>query len=313
MNEWSKAVSENGYEKSCSTIRDEGVYLPTGEKEYREPRYLYHTVLHAPSSSASVDFFGQKSKATLERARIYRITSEIQEIVSSDKAREWMRLLEASGYYEDANPLSDESREEIAHKIRIFFHMSGFYELERFIAEDDFHLFDIESQVSALMNKEIDPIPFEKLAQIENLRSTSYYLARTIEVGKPVLVLDYKKLIQNGFQIYEANLEAVPGPLSGIKSITNYIRTMRSVQSPSDCLVFRKRVETPYESSGGVEISYDPYCPEYLVQPPSVERLQECMRRYSNDGQEHIRFFDPERDYKTIVNILFNDALVARE
>lgn len=183
MNEWSKTVSERGDEKRHVKIRDEGIYLPTGEKEYREPRYLYHTLLHTPSPSTSVDFFGQKSKATLERARIYRVTSEIQKMVSSDKVYDWTRLLNEYGYYKNANPLSDESREEIAERVRIFFQTSGFDELDRFVAEDDFHLFDIESQVSALMNKEVEPIPFEKLAQMEKLRSTSYYLARTIEIG----------------------------------------------------------------------------------------------------------------------------------
>lgn len=95
--------------------------------------------------------------------------------------------------------------------------------------------------------------------------------------------------------------------------MTDYIRTMRSVRAPSDFLVFRKHVETPYESSGGVQISYDPYCPEYLVQPPSIEGLRECMRRYSGSKKELMQSLDPERNYQMIINILFNDALVARE
>lgn len=139
-------------------------------------------------------------------------------------------------------------------------------------------------------------------------------------------------------------------PLEG-KPVNNnvkqYVKTFRKINSPSDCLKYSIEFIEDWNASLPRKVAY-PYCPEYLVQPPSREYITKFLqekqadlvslaskyrvvqpyhKRYNYDNEqsrlvsaeveegERIDFQELTEDqsYQLVVDMFFNEAITDKK
>lgn len=132
------------------------------------------------------------------------------------------------------------------------------------------------------------------------------------------------------------------------KPIENYLKSFRRINSPNECLKYTVEFKEDYDDPGTYYTTYKPYCPEYLVVAPQrefvIKLLQErkdglfeifkkykiihpYSKSYNFKNEEYILYTEEvkgsgakeidinklnpqnEKDYRLIVNILFNSSI----
>lgn len=172
-------------------------------------------------------------------------------------------------------------------------------------------------------------ITAEKFSLCADIRDTSFFLSPEREAGWKSIAFDMQQLIDNGFVLYEANLNEADniskdnklGDELPFAAIKNYIQSLRKINNVSDRLDYETDIHEDYDAAE-TKFSYYPYMPEYLLQPPDKESIVELFQKNMDKVLPRIKKFLPgvvpadllvqpvsEENYQTMVNLLFNSAI----
>lgn len=321
-------------------------------KEKVSPEYiLYHNAIHLKLQEGEpVDFFAPKSEMTRKINNVLQETSEqiieVQSLIKSDKFSEIKSLLLDTDdvWYVDGR------RQRIVQQLNKLLQKENFPKIKKLLNESADILY-LRWLIEDQLGKGNTPTEVSRLQKLKEMRDQSYFLAKEDESfrGWGLISFDIRKLLEYGFQIYEANAEIadqIARGFSSIHEIRRYLDSLRKINSPEDCLKYSKELEDDYEAAT-VRVLYKPYCPEYLIQPPSPEFINQLVKEkkdqlskiigrykiipsyheyydYENEtkrlttreieGSEDIDInnlnFDNPEDYRLIVNILFNESII---
>jgi len=328
----------------------------SGEKEeIREeirPEYiLYHNAIHFELREGElVDFFAPKSEMTRRINNAFgeavRQISEIQTLIKSDKFQGVKRLLLDTDdvYY------SDGRRQDIIKGLNKLLEEENLPEVKKLLNESG-DIVNLRWLIEDQLGKKDAPTDILKLSKLKEIRDQSYFLTKEDESfrGWDLVSFDIRKLLDYGFEIYEANNEtadSIARGFSSIHEIRRYLDSLRKINSPEDCLKYSTELEDDYDACT-TRVVYKPYCPEYLIQPPTPEfitqlikdkkdKLSEIISKYRITPPYHKRYgyenevrqlvkeefeegedididnLDPQNpeDYHLIVEVLFNESII---
>lgn len=322
--------------------------LQEREKQIDPERVFYHNGAHAEiREGEAIDFFAPKSENTLKINKFLGKSAEeileAQKLINNDDFPKVKEILLAD--FKEFNG----KREENVKKLNRLLKDKKLPEIKKLIntSGDIFKLRQlIENQVQTDKEKVVSS---DQLEKIKEIRDTSYFLTKEKEYlvrGWSMASFDMKKILENKFSVFEANNEtahSIFGGYNDILRVRGYADSFKKIESLEECLKYKIEANSDYDSSS-TRISYSPYCPEYMIQPPPKEILIELFEKEkdklaaladkywatldyfeSNTGPmlftfevehgEKIDFLklDPaknDEDYRLIVNILFNEAIV---
>lgn len=321
------------------------------EKKIDPERIFYHNAAHAEiREGEAIDFFSSKSENTMKINRSLRGGAkeiyEAQELIKSDEFLKVKEIL-----------LSDfrkfnSKREENIKKLNALLKNKNLPMIKKMLntGSDIINLrYLIENQTQENKDKVISG---EQLEKIKEVRDTSYFLTKEEEScirNQGLISFDMKKILENNFSVFEANNDVAQNIFDGDSSIFrigDYAGTFKKIGSLEECLKYKIELSGDYSRSS-IGISYRPYCPEYMIQPPSKENIIELFEKEkdslkamadkywitldyfeNNTGPklftsevehgEKIYFskLDPAKnneDYYLIVNILFNESMINKK
>ncbi|NQV13613.1 MAG: hypothetical protein HQ530_04930 [Parcubacteria group bacterium] len=191
------------------------------------------------------------------------------------------------------------------------------------------------------MEKLAEDLPdVEQRAQAEKLlaeRRRSFFLTREKGLkNRGFVTFNIEQLLENGFIVIEAdNSAADEGDLE------KYLASKKPVGGIDDFLKYQSELYENYEGGTSTEI-YQPYCPEYLILPPSRDSLKQMVEQklselkaatdnflqidpnFTHDRSDRDKLADPnaqkidldqldlnkEDHYRILVNVLFNNSII---
>lgn len=343
-------MKESNFEKEIS--EDKAFAEKKETKEKLSPEYiLYHNAIHLELREGEpVDFFAPKSKMTRGINNAFEKTvkqiPEAQSLIKSDKFSEVKSLLLDT----DDIWYFDGREQSVVQRLNKLLEKENLPEVKKLLNEpgDTLRLrWLIEDQ----LGKKDTPTDVSKLQKLKEIRDQSYFLTKEDESfrGWDLVSFDIRKLLEYGFNIYEANNEtadSIARGFSSIHQVRRYLDSLRKIDSPEDCLKYSTEFEDDYESCT-TRVVYKPYCPEYLIQPPTPEFITQLINKkkdelskmlggykiipsyherynYENEvrrlttekieGIENIDIdnldSDNPEDYRLIVDLLFNESII---
>ena len=292
------------------------------EKTVNSEHILYHSIFHPElREGAPLDFFAPKSELTEKITNILESTLkqavEIKALVESGNFSEVERLLgridERNFDLQEAQDVVDEikslpQKESLPETIKILDHgdvVRGVKELKGLLMDQ--------------LNKAEAPVDLQKLRELIEIRNRCYYLSQEKNPAKwDTISFNMGGLLGYGFEIYEANVEAINRVAEGwrgVEYVQSYLDSLRKIRSPEDCLRYSKRLTEDLDASVRFEMVFEPYCPEYLILPPSPQfvaqlirdndKLPKMISRYEID---YLDFFDAgEEEASGTLKLLLRD------
>lgn len=317
--------------------------FPEQEKQISPDRIFYHNAAHAETKEdVAIDFFALKSESTL---RINNRLGKSAEKIS--EARELMKSAEFSQIKEillvDFGEFNN-NQERNAKKLRKLLKDKNLPNIKKLINTSG-DIFELRNLIKNQVQEDKEKVATaEQLKKIKEIRDTSYFLTKEDESFRDwsLVSFDMKKILENNFSVFETNNE-IADKMSGIAEAKNYADSFKKIESLEDCLKYKIEFKDDYDRCS-TDIVYRPYCPEYMIQPPSKKNIIELFEKekdklrvladkywiipayfYNNtkpilhtskvEHSEKINLskLDPvnnDEDYHLIVNILFNEAVI---
>ncbi|MFA6537507.1 MAG: hypothetical protein WCT18_03880 [Patescibacteria group bacterium] len=290
----------------------------TEAKEKIPPEYvLYHNAIHLElHEGEAIEFFAPKSEMTLRINNKFQETTkqipEVQSLIKSNK------LLEVKALLLDTEDVLyfDGRRKRVIQGLITLLDEMDIPEVKKLL-NDSIDILHFRWLMEDQLGKKNTPTDVSKLKKLKEIRDQSYFLTKEDESvrGYDLISFDIRKLLGYGFTIYEANNEmadSIAKRFSSIQEIRKYLESFKEIKSPTDCLKYSTEFQDDYDS-GATETVYKPYCPEYLVQPPTPEIIAELIKDRKIKGHEDINMnnldFTNPKNYRLIVDLLFNDAI----
>lgn len=342
-------MKESNFEKDISEKKTFTEKKETKEKLPPE-NILYHNAIHlALREGEPIDFFAPKSKMTRRINNVFQETvkqiTEVRSLIESDKFKKVKSLLLDTDdvYYLDGR------RQRIIQQLNELLKKENFPEIKKLLNESA-DILCLRWLLEDQLGKSNTPTEVSKLQKLKELRDQSYFLTKEDESfrGWDLVSFDIRKLLDYGFQIYEANNEtadSIARGFSSIHEVRRYLDSLRKVNSLEDCLKYSTELEDDYESAT-TRVVYKPYCPEYLIQPPSPEFIKKLIKEQKDELSKiigkykiippHHKYYDYENetkrlttkeiegsedididnlnpdnpeDYRLIVDLLFNESV----
>lgn len=343
-------MKESNFGKRSSETEISGEKKET-KKEVKLEHILYHNAIHLElREGESVDFFAPKSEITRSISNafgeIMQQIPEIQTLIRSDKFQEVKRLLLDT----DDVLYLDGRRQNIVKSLNELLGKENLPEVKKLLTESA-DVLCLRWLIENQLDKRNIPTDVSKLSQLKEIRDQSYFLTKEDESfrGWDLVSFDIRKLLEYGFEIYEANNEtanSIARGFSSIHEVRRYIDSLRKINSPEDCLQYSMELEDDYEACT-TRVVYKPYCPEYFIQPPPPEFIVQLIKKkkdelsetfskyrvisphhkhydYENEARKlvtekieggediDIDYLNPQNheDYRLIVDMLFNESII---
>jgi len=245
-------MKEPNFEKKIPEREISGEKKEVGEKI--SPEYiLYHNAIHLELREGEpVDFFAPKSEMTRSINNAFKKAvqqiREIQTLIKSDKFQGVKRLLLDTDdvYYLDGR------RQDIVKGLNKLLEEENLPEVKKLLNESA-DILRLRWLIEDQLGKKDAPTDISKLSKLKEIRDKSYFLTKEDESfrGWDLVSFDIRKLLEYGFEIYEANNEtadSIARGFSSIHEVRRYLDSFRKINSPEDCLKYSTKLEDDYEA-----------------------------------------------------------------
>lgn len=146
----------------------------------------------------------------------------------------------------------------------------------------------------------------KRAAELKEKRDHSFFLTKEDEQfhGYGLISFDIRKLLEKGFKITEGNHETADR-LNTLKprliDIINYLDSLRDINSSADLLKYDEEVADDYERCAS-RVIFKPYLPEYMIEAPSSEFINQWIHNHSSEIQKIISEYRIIPPYSKMLN-----------